>query len=312
MKNTYIIALLQLPKIGPVLANKIIKSIPFQIRSSEDLNSALIAAQSRLKRIPEFSKEVIDEAVRNAEDISLKAKHLDIHVISIYDENYPKQFLEILNPPVVIYVQGNLNTLKQKRLLAVIGAREPSKFGLEAGYNITKHCLKQGAVIVSGLAQGCDTMAHTCALENNGKTIAVLPCGLDKIFPKQNRTLAQQILEQDGVLLSEYPPGTAVQKNYFIQRNRLQSALSDGVIIIESEIEGGTMHTFKFAKALQQPIGVLHHPLEYRTIKSAGNTAILEANQGIKLDSSNAINDFISMTFDQPMRTLTAVESEQD
>ncbi|WP_235817995.1 DNA-processing protein DprA [Formosa haliotis] len=216
----------------------------------------------------------------------------------------------MFNPPLVIYVQGSLKTLNQNRLLAVIGARKPSKFGLEQGYNITKYCLEFGVVIVSGLAQGTDTMAHTCALENNGKTIAVLPGGLDKIFPTQNLKLANQILEQDGVLLSEYPPGTAPQKNYFIQRNRLQSALSAGVIIIESEIEGGTMHTFKFAKTHKKPIGVLYHPLEHRSVKSAGNTAILEAKDGIKLDDYDAINYFLSNTLKQTIDLVSEVKSE--
>ncbi|MDW5290975.1 DNA-processing protein DprA [Formosa sp. PL04] len=141
--------------------------------------------------------------------------------------------------------------------VAVIGTRNPTEFGIQEGYKLTKHFVENNFTIVSGLALGCDTVGHSCCLEHKGRTIAVLPNGVDKIYPKQNTKLASEIIKNGGALISEYPPGTAPKRNYFVERDRLQRELSNGICIIETKTKGGTMHTYKFVKKQNKQVGLV-------------------------------------------------------
>src|SRR6266576_2267364 len=130
---------------------------------------------------------------------------MQISRISIRNSAYPDLLREIYDPPQYLYVRGDL---PKDSLVAIVGTRKASDYGLKATYQITSGLAKVGAVIVSGLALGIDAMAHRAALDAGGKTVAVLACGLDGIYPASNRHLADEILETGGALVSEYPPGT--------------------------------------------------------------------------------------------------------
>ena len=137
--------------------------------------------------------------------------------------------------------------MNQSKGVAVIGTRKVSAHGRETAYKIGQMAAQMHLIVINGLALGCDTASLEGAVSTNGKCAVILPCGLDQIYPKSNQTLAEKILKNGGCILSEYEQGVSPQKNYFIERDRIQSGLSDGVIIVESDATGGTMHTADYA-----------------------------------------------------------------
>lgn len=168
-----------------------------------------------------------------------------IQLISFADKNYPKNLKEIKNPPQNIYCKGSI--VWNKQCLAVIGSRNYSKESKDHCFRIIKD-LPQDIIIVSGLARGIDAIAHASALKTGKATIAALPCGIEKIYPKENESLADKIVEKGGLLISEYPSKTKPTKFSFIQRDRITAGLSDAILVIEAQMKSGTMHTVKFAE----------------------------------------------------------------
>lgn len=218
----------------------------------------------------------------------------EIIVLEQNDVNFPKKLLSIHNPPIRLYVKGDVTILKDKGV-AIIGTRNPTEYGKKAAYRLSEIFTNNGFNIISGLALGCDTHAHEGCLNANGKTIAILAHGLDVIYPKENKKLSEKILENGGCLISEYPINTKIEKYNFINRNRLQSGLSCGIIVIETDITGGTMHTVNHAIKQNKLIGVLGgHSEKYINENSIkGNYKLLENKEYYKLSSPREIDNFI-------------------
>lgn len=167
-----------------------------------------------------------------------------IEIITIVDKAYPKLLKHIPHPPFILYVRGSKEILKNK-CFGVVGTRALTDYGRRATPDIVRDIVRSGLTVVSGLAAGIDTLAHKAALDNGGKTIAVLGCGPDDrtIFPQQNLKLAHKILETGGTIISEYAPGTQGRAFTFPQRNRIISGLSLGVLVVEADIKSGAMIT---------------------------------------------------------------------
>lgn len=146
------------------------------------------------------------------------------------------------SPPSCLYYRGALPD-DRRPTVAIVGTRKPSSYGKEITHRIAYELAKQGAVIVSGLAYGVDGIAHRAALEAQGTTIAILAHGLHKTYPTAHRQLAEDILANNGALMSEYPSGTEAKKHTFLQRNRIVSGLADVVIITEAAAKSGTLNT---------------------------------------------------------------------
>lgn len=174
-----------------------------------------------------------------------KLRYHRIKALSIFDDNYPKKLKLIKDAPPVLYIKGEF---KESKTAAVVGSREISIFANSNTENIVNWLNQDKYSIVSGLAEGIDTIAHSYALKNNQYTIAVLPNSLDSIYPITNYELAIDILNSGGCLISESMFGINRGKKSFVQRNRIQSALSDIVIPVEMGTNSGTMHTINFAK----------------------------------------------------------------
>ena len=166
-------------------------------------------------------------------------------MISFADKNYPKKLKEIKNPPQNIYYQGKITW--NNPCLGVIGSRDCLIENKDTCLRIIKD-LPREFVIVSGLARGIDSFAHLAAIKTGKTTIAVLPSGIEKIYPKENENLAQKIVEENGLLISEYPSKIKPTKFSFIQRDRITAGLSSALLVIEAQIKSGTMHTVKFAQ----------------------------------------------------------------
>lgn len=177
-----------------------------------------------------------------------------VDVIAFFDDRYPSALSEITDPPPVLFAKGNIDLLSQPRKVAVVGTREPSIFGETAAKTLTAELGRAGWIIVSGLATGIDTFAHETALGVGAPTIAVLGNGLDRIYPKTNEGLANRILKNDGLLLSELPFGAPPIPRNLIARDRLQSGLAAAVVVAQTGIKGGTMHTARFAVEQGRPL----------------------------------------------------------
>ena len=158
--------------------------------------------------------------------------------------------------------------------IAVVGSRKASEYGRYVTQTIVGELSATGLTIVSGLALGIDGLAHKATLGKLGKTIAVLPCGLDAIYPASHRDLAKNILEDGGLLISEYPEGTPPLRQHFPARNRIVSGLADGVIIIEAAIKSGSLITANFA--LEQGINVMAVPGNINNHLSMGTNNLIK------------------------------------
>ena len=174
-------------------------------------------------------------------------ENTDINLTTILSEDYPFRLKEgVDNPPTIIFYKGKLENISEKAV-AIIGTRDPTEESIQVANNLTIEMAKRGYCIVSGLAKGIDTVAHKGALENKVPTVAVLAHGLNTVYPKENTDLASSILENGGVLLSEYPPDEKIVPYQFVARDRIQSALSTTVFVVQTKVDGGTMKTANFA-----------------------------------------------------------------
>lgn len=171
--------------------------------------------------------------------------HKNINVLTRLNQDYPKTLAEIENPPTVLYYKGTLPDFDDMSC-AVVGSRKPTKNGFQAAKNISMELAAQGVVIVSGMARGIDTAAHTGALEGGGKTVAVLGSGVDVVYPAENRKLYDQIVES-GAVISEFLPGMEPKASNFPQRNRIVAGLSKALISGEGGEKSGARITVDFA-----------------------------------------------------------------
>jgi DNA processing protein len=177
--------------------------------------------------------------------IKQELKNNNIEYLTILDDLYPEKLTNIYMPPLVLFYQGNLSLLKEK-IIAVIGARDYSNYGKNVTEAFVTRLVRHHIHIISGLAYGIDTIAHKTCLKANGYTIAVLGSGIKQIYPKEHQSLAVEI-GNNHLLISEYPPYAYARKTHFPFRNRIVSALSDGVLVIEAKERSGTLITCDYA-----------------------------------------------------------------
>ncbi|MDX9893422.1 MAG: DNA-processing protein DprA [Patescibacteria group bacterium] len=169
-----------------------------------------------------------------------------IKVTTCLDEQYPKLLKEIYDPPPLLYYRGNFN-LNQDFCLAVVGSRRIGNYGKQVTEELVGQLSQRGLTIVSGLALGVDACAHQAAINNHGKTVAVLGSGLQRIYPASNTKLAEQIINRNGAIISEFPLGTLPLKYNFPRRNRIISGLSLGVLITQAKEKSGALITADYA-----------------------------------------------------------------
>lgn len=167
-------------------------------------------------------------------------------ILTPVDEEYPERLREIYDPPAVLWIRGDASLLSRPGI-AVVGTRHPSTYGAGMAQMLSRDLAARGLTILSGMARGVDTAAHKGALEARGKTVAVWGTGIDVIYPKENKRLAEQIVESGGAIVSEYPLGTFPAPQNFPVRNRILSGLSVGVLVIEAAEHSGTRITARLA-----------------------------------------------------------------
>lgn len=199
----------------------------------------------------------------------------EIITIEKSDPRFPARLLAIgTDCPERIYCMGNIELLKRENAVAVIGARACDRQGYNKAYHIAKEKAEQGAVIISGLALGCDTGAHRGALDAQGATIAIVGSGLDIVHPRENTALQNEILAKGGLILSEQPLGVKANPTTLVARNRLQAALSNAVILAQCPEHSGSLHTMRFARRYHKRCFAATFPRW--TDINAGNRSLLD------------------------------------
>jgi DNA processing protein len=242
----YWIALNSIDGLGPVRIRRLLECFG----TPRDVLEAPPALLSDKKLITAQNVKGFNQAHKLLDDARAQideCARAGISVLIQSDDDYPIYLNEIFAPPPVLYVKGDLSALRS-HALAIVGTRAPTPYGKDCARALTAE-LCRSAVIVSGLAKGIDTVAHRECIERGGKTVAVLGCGINRIYPAENKDLAERVCE-NGALVSEFPPGTVPEAYNFPRRNRVISGISCGVIVVEAGEKSGALITADYA--LQQ------------------------------------------------------------
>jgi DNA processing protein len=213
-------------------------------------------------------------------------KIININRKSIVSESFLSPLLQLTKIPENLYIKGNLPTSRPP-VVAIIGTRRPTPYGREVTHTLATDLARSGVVVVSGLASGVDTIAHTATLEAGGITVAVLAQGLHSIYPASNRGLAERIT-MNGALITEYEMGEEARKYHFLARNRIVSGLADAIIVTEAADRSGTFSTV--AHALEQNKEVFAVPGPITSLLSAGPNRLLQQGAHVALSANDILN----------------------
>jgi DNA processing protein len=266
------LALSLIPGIGPKTFKNIkdLYQKKYQTNPIEQLWSDLRKKNTQL--LPQRLQNILNkinflEIEKEAQKAIEWSEQTNNHIIFENDAHYPKLLLQISDPPPVLYVKGNLEILNCPQI-AIVGARNMSRYGQKNASFFAKGLTQRNIIITSGLARGIDTIAHQSAIDalsKNGKSIAIMGTGLNYIYPKQNKKLAEQILSQNGALISELPLDTKVNKINFPRRNRIISGISIATLVVECSLKSGSLITARFALEQDKEVftipGPIDHPL---------------------------------------------------
>ena len=237
------LALALTPRMGPTRCARAVQ----RLGGAERVFAATLTELEGVGMPAEAAQFCFDGRARKAAtEESERAATCGASFVTPEDEEYPQPLLQIYDPPAVLWVRGNA-TLLNRPALAVVGTRHPTSYGTGMAEMLSRDLARRGLVIASGMARGVDTCAHRGALEAGGKTVAVWGTGIDVIYPKENKKLAEQIVAQGGTIVSEFPLGTFPAPQNFPIRNRTLSGMSIGVLVVEAAEYSGTRITARCA-----------------------------------------------------------------
>lgn len=270
-----------------------------ELKSFEEL--AGLMKNMKEKAIRKVTLEDLNEAHKYAEKIVKASEAANIKYVGYYDEDYPNSLRHTINeegkldPPLILWYRGDISITKLP-CLAVIGTREATPEGVIGGEFLSSQFAKRGFNIVSGLAIGCDTCGHRGALNVGGKTTAILANGLDhnSIYPPENQDLAEEIVNNGGLLLSEYSIGSKVNRYNLVARDRLQAGMSLATLVIQTGEKGGTMHAATTTLKANKPLYAIlfKDPTTNNHEKCLGNALLVK--KGAKYISGKDNIDDIS------------------
>ena len=255
------------------------------VRHFRSPGKVLSASVKKLMEVPGIGKEVALSIVRARESIDVEKdlEYMDevgITLVNFQDSLYPVNLRTISNPPFLLYVRGELKK-EDENAVAIVGTRRATTYGRLTARRLARDLGRRGVTIVSGMARGIDTAAHQGALEVGARTIAVLGCGIDVVYPPENRKLMEEIVK-NGAVVSEFPLGTLPEAPNFPQRNRIISGLSKGVLVVEAPLRSGALITVDFA--LEQGREVFAVPGQINSPTSQGVNRLIK--EGAKLVES--------------------------
>ncbi|MBN1464123.1 DNA-processing protein DprA [candidate division KSB1 bacterium] len=287
-----LLLLCTIPRIG----SSRIRNLMARFRSPEKI----LAASARQLVEVDGIDQALAAQIKRGGDASIvrtqmeRVRYCGVKLVSYWDENYPRLLKQVSDPPLVLYIKGQVGCL-QTPAVAIVGTRLPSIYGKLMADRFARELATRDIVVVSGLARGVDTIAHRAVVQVNGATVAVLGSGVDQIYPEENRNLAEEITQR-GVVLSEFAMGAKPDAPHFPRRNRIISGLSLGTVIVEAGQKSGALITADFA--LEQNRDVFALPGNINNPKSFGSNYLIQ--QGAKLVTTvEDILDEIGQTFRQ-------------
>ena len=251
------------------------------------------AEESELERVPEIAEKTVerlcDKSLSRAADILEVCEKLGIGILAYADEIFPPQLKELGRPPVLLYYKGTPFEMGELLTVGMVGTRRMSAYGLHNAYRIAYRLAKAGAVVVSGMAAGIDGVCGAAAIKSGGKTVAVLGCGPDRVYPKHHGPLMREI-ERTGLILSEYPPGTPPNHYHFPMRNRLISGLSRTTVVVEAGLGSGSLITAK--DAISQGKTVFAVPANVGSPAAEGSNGLLRDGAHVAVCAEDILQPF--------------------
>ncbi|SIQ72066.1 DNA-processing protein DprA [Marinobacterium stanieri] len=243
------------------------------------------------KVINELEKDLLlsKNAINEALDDCAIAETSQHRIVSILDTEFPTSLKFTHDSPAILYCNGNVELLKHK-CIAIIGTREPTEHGVEITNRVSKWFSNNGWCIVSGLAKGIDTEAHRACISVNGKTIAVFGTHLNKTYPAENKNLAHEIVDKNGLIISEYGYQSKGYRSAFVERDRIQAGLSMATFLVQTDIKGGSLHASKAALKYGRRLIVINptpKDIANKEPKIEGNLKIINSSD---IEKSNYLN----------------------
>ena len=285
---TNLFLLLSVDRIGPAKIRNLLAEF-------KNLSNILSASSSELIDADGISRELASRIRKISTERNIVEKYLAKElktleklggkIITVWDEEYPQILKKIYDPPLVLYLLGEFNE-NDKYSIAVVGTRNPTNYGKVQAEKIVRDLVDQNITIVSGLARGIDSVAHSTAIKNSGRTIAIIGSGLDVIYPSENKKLLQDI-SQNGVVISEFNLGTQPNAENFPKRNRIISGLSLGTLVVETSITGGAMQTARLS--LDQDREVFAIPGNLGIKQSEGTNLLIQRSEAKLVASAEDI-----------------------
>lgn len=306
MATVYDIALSMTPGIGNATCRRLMELCP----SAEEL---FAMSRSQLTELFGDHKDIINAIVQRtamprAEQEMNHMANTGVKALFFTEEAYPQRLNreECSDSPALIYVLGDAD-LNNERSVSIVGTRRATAHGRENTDRIVQQLTAYNTTIVSGLAYGIDTAAHTAALEHGLPTVAVLGHGLDRIYPPQNRPLAARILHNGGALVTEYPSGTAINPRYFPARNRIIAALGDATVVVEASEKGGALITAAIAGSYHRDVFAV--PGRLNDTYSTGTNNLIATNRACLMRKADDIA--LQMGWPVAGQQLTLAEEAQ-
>ena len=214
---------------------------------------------------------------------------MNIRFITYKDRNYPKKLKQIFDYPLCLFYKGDINLLNKKSI-GIVGSRQATDYGLAVAKNFSIELSKKGFTIVSGGARGIDTMAHIGAMKNKGNTILIKGNSLEYIYPPENKNLEEEILSNNGLLLSEYIVGTRPSKYSFPARNRIISGLADGVLVVEAGSKSGALITADLALGYNREVYAI--PGNITSKNSLGTNILIKQGAKVVTEVNDILEEF--------------------
>jgi len=238
------IALNMTPGIGPRAAAKLLE----RFGSAEAVFQAQRVELEKLRLLPEAVDSIIARDLHEKAEVELlKVRKLGGDILVLDDGVYPSLLREIYDPPIALYVKGAWSQCLDQPCIAIVGSRKCSTYGQNAALMLARDLAQRGVTVVSGFARGIDAAAHRGAIEGGGRTVGVLGTGIDEVYPRDHKKLADEILERGGALVSQFPLATPPVSENFPYRNRIISGLSLGVVVVEAAENSGSLITARLA-----------------------------------------------------------------
>jgi len=237
-------------------------------------------------------KQLMQKELEPANKILSSCKEIGCRVISLFDSEYPERLRNIYNPPLVLYVKGNMPCFDDEVVVGVVGTRKCTLYGVKIADSIGYTLSQNGIIVVTGLALGIDTAATLGALRGGTPVVGVVGSGLDIIYPPENKSVFSDV-ESYGAIISEYPPGTQAVKTHFPARNRIISGLSLGIAVIEAPLKSGALITA--SRALEQGRDVFALPGNVDAATCEGSNALLREGAIPFVSAEDIIDEYVDM-----------------